>query len=75
MLVMIKKCLGILKPDGLSCYNAMDWSSKYKFVDGIKNTHNDNGWILSNQFGIDSPYINYKGKLDRKDLTYVFNKK
>jgi hypothetical protein len=74
LLVMIRKCHGILKPGGLSCYNAMDWNKKYKFVDGIMDAHLSNGWKLTNQYGIDSPFINYKGKLNKKDLTYVFEK-
>ncbi len=72
MLVMVRKCLDILKPGGLSCYNAMDWSNKYKFVDGIIDEHTKHGWNITNTYGIDSPFKNYKGKLNRKDLTYVF---
>ena len=73
LLVMIKKCLAILRPDGLSCYNAMD-CGKVKFVESIINKHAENGWEITNTLGIDSPFINYKKKLNSKDSTYVFKK-
>ena len=70
-LVMIDKCFSILKEDGLSCWNVMDFK-KINIVDPLINKHTENGFKLINGIGIDSPFINYKKKLNKKDLTYIF---
>lgn len=73
LLVMVDKCLGILKDDGLSCWNVMDFK-KTTIVNEIIDKHSQNHFSLINAIGIDSPFINYKKKLHKKDLTYIFKK-
>lgn len=70
-LPMVMNNLSILKQDGLSCYNVMNG----KCQDIVERTiieHKNLGFDLVDQIGIDSPFKNYKKKLNRSDLTYVF---
>jgi DNA modification methylase len=73
-LVMVDKCLNILNEDGLSCWNVMDFKN-INIVNPLIEKHNLNKFNLVNALGIDSPFINYKKKLNKKDLTYIFQKK
>ena len=70
-LIMIDKCFSILKEDGLSCWNVMDFK-KINIVEPLIDKHTQNRFKLINGIGIDSPFINYKKKLNKKDLTYIF---
>lgn len=73
-LPMIEKNLSILAEDGLSCYNVMDGVCK-DIVEHTISTHESRGFKLINHLGIDSPFVNYKKKLNKKDLTYIFKKR
>lgn len=70
-LPMIKTNLSILKEDGLSCYNVMNGRCE-DIVEKTIEVHQNAGMTLVNQLGIDSPFKNYKKKLNKLDLTYVF---
>ena len=72
-LKMIEENAKILVDGGLSCYNVMDGRCENIVEETIKR-HTDLGFSLVNQLGIDSPFKNYKKKLNRKDLTYIFQK-
>lgn len=72
-LPMVENNLSILSDDGISCYNVMNG----KCVDIVEKTieiHKKHGYVLKNQLGIESPFKNYKKKLNRADLTYIFSK-
>jgi DNA modification methylase len=73
LLVMVEKCISILNEDGLSCWNVMDFK-KTQIVESIIDKHTQSDFKLINGIGIDSPFINYKKKLNKKDLTYIFKK-
>ena len=73
LLDMVEKCIGILNKDGLSCWNVMDFK-KTTIVNSIIDKHENSGLTLISGIGIDSPFINYKKKLNKKDLTYIFKK-
>ena len=34
--------------------------------------HEKNNMIIDERLGIDSPFINYKKKINNRDLTYIF---
>jgi DNA modification methylase len=68
---MITRNLSILKKDGLSCYNVMNGRCE-NIVERTIQLHEDMGFDLVDHLGIDSPFKNYKKKLNRFDLTYVF---
>tara|TARA_R110000868_G_scaffold386208_1_gene654389 strand:- start:311 stop:1327 length:1017 start_codon:yes stop_codon:yes gene_type:complete len=68
---MITRNLSILKNDGLSCYNVMNGRCE-NIVERTIQLHEDMGFDLVDHLGIDSPFKNYKKKLNRLDLTYVF---
>lgn len=72
-LTMIEKNSQILADDGLSCYNVMDGRCE-NIVEKTIEKHTNLGFSLINQLGIDSPFKNYKKKLNKLDLTYVFKK-
>jgi len=72
-LPMITKNISILTDGGLSCYNVMNG----KCVDIVEKTiehHQSMGLKLIDQIGVDSPFKNYKKKLHKLDLTYIFEK-
>lgn len=72
-LMMIEKNIKILSIDGLSCYNIMDGRCE-NIVELTNKKHNDLNFKLINKLGIDSPFKNYKKKLNKKDLVYIFQK-
>jgi DNA modification methylase len=72
-LPMIQKNISILVPDGVSCYNVMNGRCE-NIVEKTIEQHQMLGLDLINQIGIDSPFKNYKKKLTKSDLTYVFKK-
>lgn len=72
-LTMIEKNISILSKDGLSCYNVMDGRCE-NIVEKTIEKHKELGLTLVNQLGIDSPFKNYKKKLNKQDLTYVFSR-
>lgn len=73
MTPMIQSCVDALVDDGLSCWNVMDFK-KFNMVNNVIDTHTHLGFDLKYTLGIDSPFVNYKGKLIKKDLTYIFGK-
>jgi len=73
LIPMIHTCTSKLSDDGLSCWNVMNFK-KYSIVEDVIDYHTHNGFELIHTLGIDSPFVNYKGKLLKKDLTYVFKK-
>ena len=74
LIPMIKSCTQKLSNDGLSCWNLMDFKN-YSVVQPVIDYHISNGFEIRKTMGIDSPFLNYKGKLLRKDLTYIFGYK
>jgi hypothetical protein len=74
LLKSVMDCLNVLSDDGLSCWNVMDFKG-IKIVDAIIDVHKKFGFELIDAIGIDSPFINYKKTLNKKDLTYIFKKK
>ena len=68
---MITRNISILKKDGLSCYNVMNGRCE-NIVERTMEVHTDMGFDLVDSLGIDSPFKNYKKKLNRFDLTYIF---
>ena len=70
---MITRNLSILADDGLSCYNVMDGRCE-NIVERTVETHERSGMQLISKIGIDSPFKNYKKKLNKSDLTYIFQK-
>lgn len=72
-LPMLANNMSILKEDGLSCYNVMNGRCE-NIVEKTIEQHNTHGFDLVNQLGIDSPFKNYKKKLNKKDLTYIFQR-
>jgi|TARA_R110000822_G_scaffold108285_2_gene237761 hypothetical protein len=72
-LPMISNSISILNDGGLSCYNVMDGRCE-NIVEKTMEQHKLHGMSLIDQIGIDSPFKNYKGKLNKQDLTYVFCK-
>jgi len=73
LLKMIEVCAEKLTSNGLSCWNVMDFKST-KIVEAVINKHDEMGFQLINTLGIDSPFVNYKKRLLKKDLTYIFKK-
>lgn len=72
-LKMIEENSKILTNDGLSCYNVMDGRCE-DIVEKTIEKHKVLGFGLIDQLGIDSPFKNYKKKINKQDLTYVFKK-
>ena len=70
---MLENNMTLLSNNGLSCYNVMDGLCK-DIVDHTVQKHEKHGFKMVNHLGIDSPFVNYKKKLNKKDLTYVFQK-
>jgi hypothetical protein len=68
---MIEKCIKKLNPNGLSCWNVMDFKGN-DMVNSMSIVHKKNNMIMDERLGIDSPFINYKKKINNKDLTYIF---
>jgi len=68
---MIEKCISKLKPEGLSCWNVMDFKGN-DMVNSLFTVHERNNMVIDERLGIDSPFINYKKKINNRDLTYIF---
>lgn len=69
---LIENCLGMLKDDGLSAWNVMNFR-KYDLVGDVMSIHEKHGWKLVNTVGFQSPLANIR-KLKNKDVTYIFAK-
>ena len=69
---LIENCLSILKDDGISAWNVMNFK-KNDMVGDLISTHEKNGWQLVTTVGFDSPLANIRA-LKNKDVTYVFRK-
>ena len=69
---LIRRGLSMLKPDGLSAWNVMNFK-KYPLVDDVMRTHTQAGWTLKTTVGFQSPLANIR-KLKNKDVTYIFVK-
>ena len=68
---MIEKCIKKLNTNGLSCWNVMDFKGN-DMVNSMFIVHEKNNMIIDERLGIDSPFINYKKKINNRDLTYIF---
>ena len=68
---MIEKCIKKLNINGLSCWNVMDFKGN-DMVNSMFIVHEKNNMIIDERLGIDSPFINYKKKINNRDLTYIF---
>lgn len=69
---LIENCLSILKPDGISAWNVMNFKSN-DMVSDLINTHEKNDWKLVGTVGFNSPLANMR-KLKNKDVTYLFKR-
>ena len=69
---LIENCLSILKDDGISAWNVMNFKKNDLVGDLIK-THEKHGWKLVGTVGFDSPLANIRA-LKNKDVTYIFRK-
>ena len=72
MLPLITNCLSVLKDDGISAWNVMNFK-KHDLVGDMVNIHNKRGWNLTNTLGFQSPLANIRN-LKNKDVTYLFRK-
>lgn len=69
---VMQNCLNMLKDDGLSAWNVMNFK-KYDLVGDVIHMHERNGWKLIKTVGFQSPLANIR-KLKNKDVTYIFSK-
>jgi hypothetical protein len=70
---LIERCLSVLKDDGISAWNVMNFK-KHDLTGDVIRTHEKHGWFLDTTVGFDSPLANIR-KLKNKDVTYVFRKR
>jgi hypothetical protein len=66
------RSLNILKEDGISAWNVMNFK-KYDFVGDVIRKHEERGMKLIGTVGFDSPLANIRN-LKNKDVTYLFSK-
>jgi tRNA G10 N-methylase Trm11 len=69
---LIENCLSIIKDDGISAWNVMNFK-KNDLVGDLIATHEKHGWKLVDTVGFNSPLANIR-KLKNKDVTYLFKK-
>lgn len=69
---LINQCLNMLKTNGLSAWNVMNFQ-KNDIVKDIIDFHQQHGWHLLTTVGFDSPLVNIR-KLKNRDVTYVFSR-
>lgn len=67
---LIKRCLSILPPWGLSAWNVMNYRG-HDLVGAVVSAHNDCGFGLVGTLGFNSPLANIRN-LRNKDVTYIF---
>lgn len=69
---LITNCIHMLKDDGLSCWNAMNFNSCSMATDVI-DIHNKLNYEVKETLGFQSPIANIRS-VKNKDLTYIFAK-
>jgi tRNA G10 N-methylase Trm11 len=69
---LIEQSLSILKDDGISAWNVMNFK-KNDLVGDLISTHKKHGWNIVGTVGFDSPLSNMR-KLKNKDVTYIFKR-
>jgi len=69
---LIKNCLDVLKPEGVSAWNVMKFKN-HDLVQDLIDTHREHGWELVKTVGFESPLNNIR-RLKNKDVTYIFKK-
>lgn len=69
---LMDRSLNILKEDGISAWNVMNFK-KYDFVGDVIRKHEERGMKLIGTVGFDSPLANIRN-LKNKDVTYLFSK-
>jgi hypothetical protein len=69
---LVENCFTILKDDGISAWNVMNFK-KYDLVGDLIEIHKQHGWTLTKTVGFESPLNNIR-KLKNKDVTYIFQK-
>jgi hypothetical protein len=67
---LINNCVGMLKPDGLSCWNVMNFN-KCQLASSVINIHDKLNYDCKYTLGFRSPIANIR-TVKNKDLTYVF---
>lgn len=72
LLPLIGNCLSMLKPDGISAWNVMNFQ-KNDIVADVIGFHQQQRWTLTGTVGFDSPLANIR-KLKNRDVTYVFRR-
>lgn len=72
LLPLVENSLSILKDDGISAWNVMNFKNN-DLVSDIISIHQKNSWKLKNTVGFHSPLSNIR-KLKNKDVTYIFKK-
>jgi hypothetical protein len=69
---LIEKSISILKDDGISAWNVMNFGGNDLSGDVIQ-AHSKLGWTLVDTIGFKSPLANIR-KIKNKDVTYIFRK-
>lgn len=69
---LITNCVSMLKDNGLSCWNAMNFNS-CKMATDVIDIHNKLNYNIKYTLGFQSPIANIR-TVKNKDLTYVFAK-
>lgn len=69
---LIHNCIGMLKVDGLSCWNAMNFNN-CKMATDVVDIHTKLNYNVKYTLGFQSPIANIR-TVKNKDLTYVFAK-
>lgn len=69
---LIEKSLAVLKDDGISAWNVMNFKGN-DLVGDLISTHEKHGWNIVATVGFNSPLSNMR-KLKNKDVTYLFRR-
>jgi hypothetical protein len=69
---LIRSCLASLNSDAISAWNVMNFKN-YDLVTAVQQVHTEQGWILSDTMGFDSPLKNIRN-IKNRDITYVYRR-
>jgi hypothetical protein len=67
---LINRCLDVVKSDGISAWNVMNFA-KNDLVGDVISAHASRGWVLVDTVGFRSPLANIR-TLKNRDVTYLF---
>ncbi len=71
-LPLVRRCLGLLRPQGISAWNVMN-VNRCDMVGDLVRAHEEQGWHLVGTVGFQSPLANIR-KLRNRDVTYLFRR-